>query len=168
MQKLVIGMQSKRENGFTLIEILVVVFIIGITLGFALLSFGDFGNKRRILMSAEQFVNYVKFIQQQAILGTNTLGIAIKPQGYQVFRFQASSWQAMTKKKIFNEQFFPKNTVVQLENGLDKRKGPQIIINASGDMNIFTLNFGSTQQQSIAKVIGYADGSIHLKKVFVP
>ncbi len=51
MLRLVIGMQNRARadlNGFTLIEILVVIVIVGITLSFALLAFGDFGSERRI------------------------------------------------------------------------------------------------------------------------
>ncbi len=44
--KLVIGM--KNHKGFTLIEILIVLMIIGITLSFAILSFGDFGEGRKV------------------------------------------------------------------------------------------------------------------------
>ena len=62
----VIGMRN-RDQGFTLIEILVVVLIIGITLGFALLAFGDFGRQRQIITAAETFVNYVTLVEQQAL-----------------------------------------------------------------------------------------------------
>lgn len=162
MPKLVIGM--KNNQGFTLIEILVVLLIIGITLGFAMLAFGDFGGNRRIIVAAEQFVNYVKFIQQDAILETGTLGIKFDKNGYQVMRFiPLKNWQSMPNKGVFHQQHFPSNALVHLENDASKIDGPQIIINAAGDMSAFKLTLGSSKQPNIANVIGGRDGTIVLQ-----
>ncbi len=171
MQKLVTGMQNNGEsaNGFTLIEILVVVLIIGITIGFALLAFGDFGSKRRILMSAEQFVNYVKFVQHQAIMETSTLGISVNQNNYQVLRFQApSTWQTMPKKSIFHQQHFPDHAVVRFENTIQKNRNPQIIITPSGDMTAFKLYFNSTSEENITSVVGESNGAIALQLLTSP
>lgn len=171
MLKLVTGMQNSRErsHGFTLIEILVVVLIIGITLGFALLAFGDFGSKRRIVMAAEQFVTYVKFVQQQAILETSTLGISLNKNNYQVLRFQApTDWQVMPQKNIFREQHFPDNAVVNIETTTNSKEAPQIIINSSGDMTPFKLNISSERQINIAVVIGKNNGTIAIQLLQAP
>ena len=158
-----------KNKGFTLIEILVVILIIGITLGFALLAFGDFGGKRRIVIAAEQFVNYVKFIQQEAILETGTLGITFDKNGYYVMRFAPpKKWLPMPPKSVFHQQHFPSNAVVHLESSLNKTGEPQIIINAAGDMTAFKLNFGSNKQMNIADVIGERDGTIVLQVLDTP
>lgn len=159
----------KNKGGFTLIEILVVLLIIGITLGFALLAFGDFGGQRRIVIAAEQFVNYVKFIQQEAILETGTLGITFNQTGYQVMRFQPpNNWQFIPKTGVFHHHKFPSNAVVNFENSAAKIGEPQIIINAAGDMTPFTLKFSSTKQVNIANVIGSQDGTVALQMLNPP
>ena len=153
-----------KNNGFTLIEILVVLLIIGITMGFALMSFGDFGEKRRIIVAAEQFTQYVKLVQQQAILETSTLGINFKNDGYQVLRFKApASWIALPANSIFHRQHFPKGLVINLRKISHKRGTPVIIIHSSGDMTAFTLDFGTTKQATLATIIGLRNGTITVK-----
>lgn len=160
MLKLVIGMQNK---GFTLIEILVVILIIGITIGFTLLSFGDFGVSRRITMTAEQLVNYVKLTRQQAILASATYGIQVDQSGYQMLRFQAPhSWQPLSHEAIFKHQPFPKHTVVQFANKVLMADHPQIVINPTGDLTPFVLYLGTKSQPKLVTIVGEDNGTITL------
>ena len=85
MQKSETGMT--RPKGFTLIEILIVIVIIGITIGFALIAFGDFGEGKRIRFAAEQLINTIKLSQQKAILESSTLGLKVDQSSYRVFKF---------------------------------------------------------------------------------
>lgn len=165
MQKLVIGMQNNR--GFTLIEILVVLLIIGITLGFALLAFGDFGRERRIVVAAEYFLNYVKFAEQQAILENNTLGILMDQSNYQLLRFQPpNQWQRLSNKNVFRQQHFPSNTIIHLD--MEKNSGNaqnnMIVINTSGDITPFRLHLGSNEHHDVIRVLGMRDGTVTLQR----
>ena len=113
-------MQTKR--GVTLIEILVVLAIIGITLGFALLAFGDFGASRRVVASAEQFLNQVKLLEQQAVLTSTTFGIqfdpAASPTSFRVLRFQPSSGWQRPSRALSRTYPFPAHTLIYFENTL--------------------------------------------------
>lgn len=159
----------KASNGFTLIEILVVVLIIGITIGFALLAFGDFGNKRRIIMSAEHFMSYLELVEHQAILETSTFGVSLNQNGYQVFRFQApSTWQTIPSRSIFRPRYFPENAMIRLEQTASKKGQPQIIIHSSGEITPFQLRFGLEKQPDIAIVKGNENGTIVLHMLGEP
>lgn len=165
MQKLVTGMRNKQ--GFTLIEIMVVIVIVGITVGFALLSFGDFGESKRILFAAEQLTNNLRLAQQQAILETSTLGLRIDNSGYQILQLQNNSeWRQISNKGIFKTINFPKNTYITLTNTKSfSLKTPAIIINASGELTPFVLNFGSTKANKVASLEGKRNGDLKLSKV---
>ncbi|HBI21430.1 MAG TPA: type II secretion system protein GspH [Legionella sp.] len=157
-------MTRVTSRGFSLIEILVVLFIIGITLGFALLSFGDFGEKRRIIVAAEQLTQYIKLVQQYAILETSTLRLQIKADGYQVFRFQPpKTWSPIASTPLFRLQHFPKGLLV---NGRGK---PLVIqVDASGDMTAFTLTLGSSQQPTMVTIVGKRNGAVTLQHAKSP
>lgn len=153
-----------KPKGFSLIEILVVLLIVGITMGFAMMAFGDFGETRRITVTAEQFIQYVKLAQQQAILETRTLGIAFNNNSYQVLHLsQQGNWSPMGDKHIFHRQQFPKELSYRFRNTIIKHRTPQIIINASGDMTAFTLDFGTNKQTVIATISGASNGAITIQ-----
>lgn len=146
MQKLATGTSANR--GFTLIEIMIVMVIIGITVGFALLSYGDFGASKRILFAADQLVNTVKLAQQQAILTSTTYGLCIDHTSYQILRFNDSSkWQAASNKGLYKINYWPTNTVINLKTYNKPIAGaPAIVINPSGDMTPFSLSLGSGKE----------------------
>lgn len=153
------------ERGFTLIEILVVVVIIGITLGFALLSFGDFGAGRRAIVSAEQFSSYINLVQQRAILESNAFAININKDGYETLRFYRGGWQPMPAKSIFHWRSFPNSIEVGLRNNIKHRlKTPDIIINSSGDMSEFIVDFGTSKKPDIATLVGQQDGKLVIQR----
>lgn len=153
------------NKGFTLIEILVVIVIVGITIGFALLSFGDFGESKKILYAAEQFEKTLRLAQQQAILESSTLGMRIDNSSYQILKFKnASHWAPVSSKNLFRAHYFPKNMIITLKTELKRNsRGPGIIINPSGEVNPFTLSFGTLKEKSIALLTGKANGELYFK-----
>lgn len=158
MLKLEIGMSNK--GGFTLVEILVVLLIIGITIGFALLSFGDFGAKRRVVFASEQFINFVKLVQQQAILETGTLGVFVNGGQYQALHFDASSnWKQYPANSIFRVHSFPAQVKVKFLSQTALGNNPQIVMNASGDMSPFKLAIYFKNHQ-VTTIIGHQNGAV--------
>lgn len=155
MPKLVTGMPAER--GFTLIEILVVVVIIGITLGFALLAFGDFGAGRRATVTAEGFSSYIRLVQQRAILEANAFAINLDKKGYETLRFNGGQWQTMPAKSIFHWRSFPSSVVVSPKGGFRK---PAIVITSSGETNEFRIDFGTSKKADIAILLGDRDGKL--------
>lgn len=154
---------GKPILGFTLIEILVVMVILGITITFAMLSFGDFGGKRRVILATEQFVNFVKLVQQQAVLETGTLGIKVADNSYQALRFDPDAgWQYFPENSIFRRREFPSSVQLQFQPRISSGQNPQIVINESAEMNRFQLNI-ILKTEEVAHVVGHHSGLIKME-----
>lgn len=154
----------KRSNqGFTLIEVMVVVVIIGITLGFAMMSFGDFGQSRRILTAAEGTLTSFKSIRQQAMLESATYGLNVMPKGYKILRFHPQkNWQSANSPFLIKPRPFPQQAVVQFESS-QQNQGPQVIFFSTGEITPFRLTFGTKKNPYLFQIIGETNGHLTLK-----
>lgn len=163
MQKLVIGMRNSR--GFTLIEIMVVIVIIGITIGFALIAFGDFGHSKRVLFAIEHLSSQLKLAQQQALLENTTLGLEIDTKSYQIVELKNGTWHSF-KTGPFKTHYFPDHTFIFFKKIIhSKSQQPKIFINSQGELSPFNLIFGSAPNQFIANLASTRDGNFKLNKI---
>ncbi|RYY73578.1 MAG: prepilin-type N-terminal cleavage/methylation domain-containing protein [Gammaproteobacteria bacterium] len=70
----------RSMRGFTLIEILIVVFIIGLTASLIALSIGDDKTKHPPFIEAQTFLQTIDFIAEYAALNGDTIGMFIEPK----------------------------------------------------------------------------------------
>lgn len=80
-------------RGFTLIEVLVVVFILGIALSAVGLAVGDGGRRNRLESSAEHMRAVLALAAQEALLRGAWLGASFDRQGYRVLWLKDGEWQ---------------------------------------------------------------------------
>jgi general secretion pathway protein H len=150
-------------KGYTLIEILIVLFIISIVTSVALLSISRNENKQM-----ESFANEVMQImtlaEEQAMLEPNVMGLSFAEHSFQFASFQPSKednknhWQPI-QDSILGVHKIPDNIQVAVEAG-GKGDMPQIIISTNGDITPFTLYVGKKGQKPRYAITGDADGNI--------
>lgn len=104
---------GKSGDGFTLIEVLVIVIIIGIVSAAVLLSFGVLGDDRAMQQQARRFASLVDLAADESLMQGRDYGVEFTRSGYRFLEYEALSgqWQEIIGDEIFRPR--------QLDEGLD-------------------------------------------------
>lgn len=162
MPKSVLGMRTNK-SGFTLIEILVVVVILGITASVAMLAFGNFGEDERIEAEAERFAQKLKLVRHHAILEATPYAIEVSQKRYSIYTFSAPNlWQEVSSPRL-KPHTFPQKISASLTL-VSSSKGRRIVIQPSGEITPFILNFSPLGKPPVAAVKLIQDERIVVEK----
>ena len=176
LQKAQARNDSRLVNGYTLIEILIVMFIISIVTSVALLSVGRNENKR-LESFANELVQTITLAEEQAMLQPVVLGILIDKHTVQFVSLVPSkndgknTWVALDDT-LLGKQSIPSGIEVRVAAGNthasaadEVTKNPQIIVSTNGDVTPFTIYIGKIGEKPRYAIIGDADGSITRKEL---
>lgn len=167
-------------RGFTLVEILVVLFIISIVTSVAMLSISHNQNKK-VETFANELTQLLTLAEEQAMLQPAILGVSFSSQSFQFASFEAvnetkKGW-VLLNDSILGKRTIPKNIQVNIKAGnvqFDAKDNeeseeqdeevevfhPQIIISTNGDVTPFAIYVGKSGEKPLYVIIGDADGSI--------
>lgn len=138
------------SSGFTLIEIMIVVFIIGLITAAAVITFGGQSRDSQLDEEAERLAALLDYTREQAELQTRDYGFRTLLSGYQfvVFDPMTAEWKVQQEDDALRERRLPEGLVpslvvegrkVVLDSQwpkIDDHK-PQIIIFGNGDITSF-------------------------------
>ncbi len=174
------------DQGFTLIEILIVIVIIGIISATTIMAVGDAGRGRRVQAAAIQLKNALELAQEQAVLTESVLGIEVQPHGYRFLQFSLNidkenrkinaSWQPIKNSTILSQQTLAsyinlhiniKDTPFQaMQDKLmrsTKETKPQAIIMPDSGFTPFVLTVSNHNGKPAYYIAGDNAGNIRLK-----
>jgi len=133
------------QKGFTLFEMLTVVFIVGIVLSFATLSVGTPGSDK-VEEEVKRIQQLLIIAGEEAIFNSKELALEINKQGYQfVVLVDGTQWQPIADDKVLRQREFPEDSVVEVQINdfdviLDDPDNPvRIFILSSGDVRPFVF-----------------------------
>ena len=138
----VIRLENLR--GFTLLELLVTVALIGIVTTFAVISTGD-QVEASFKRDVQRLVAIANLQRDEAQLLNEQRGFHVTPSGYQPMSFTGSDWKNATESR-FHE--FPPNSeamlsvegrLVEFVESEDENPIPQILFLSTGEASDFEL-----------------------------
>lgn len=159
-----------RARGFTLIEIMVVVVIIGVVTAAVIINFTGKSRDTELEKEAQRLDALFVYVREQAELQTRDYGFRVNDQNYSfvVFDIIASQWRPAEEDDALREREFPEglepHVIVEGRSiVLDTKKretdvkdfSPQVLIFANGDLSSFELSLQREGSKDRARI--YSD-----------
>jgi general secretion pathway protein H len=174
------GRLRARAQGFTLVEILVVVVIMAIVIGMALLSINVTGRDQQIDQEGRRIEGLLSLLHDRALIEGRDFGMRIQPTGYdfEYYDTRRGRWIRLDQEREFRKRDLPKGLSFQLQldstvvvlkpvdpNLTDDSAPPppQIAIAASGDASPFRLTLMRDGSQATASVSSDTMGKLSLQ-----
>ncbi len=160
----------------TLIEILVVVFIVGILAALVTLSVGVLGEDRELERETERLASVVEVLQEQAQLEGRDYGLRIETAGYEVLRYNGleQRWLEVEDDPwlrprqlpvgLSSELMIEDRLVLLRRSDTAEARLPQIIAGGSGDTTPYRLSVVRSEARRRITLIGHADGSLEIER----
>ncbi|EET6248431.1 type II secretion system minor pseudopilin GspH [Escherichia coli] len=165
------------ERGFTLLEIMLVIFLIGLASAGVVQTFAT-DSESPAKKAAQDFLTRFAQFKDRAVIEGKTLGVLIDPPGYQFMQRRQGQWSPVSSTRLSAQVTVPKQVQMLLQPGSDiwqkeyalelqkeaKKKTPQIRFSPFEPAAPFTLRFYSAAQNACWAVKLAHDGALSLNQ----
>lgn len=184
-------MRVSRQTGFTLMEVLLVVLIMGLAASAVTFTTGGADKQQALERVARQFMASTELVLDETVLSGHFIGIVIEKDSYKFVFYDEGKWKPLQQDRLLAERQMEYGVQMHLVlDGLplsqddeeqdswfdepliepsaeDKKKfpEPQVMLFPSGEMSSFELTFVSKDElgnEIEALVVGDALGRLTL------
>ena len=162
-----------RQRGFSLIEILVVVAIIGVTTGLVALSIHGRG-EREVENAALRAQALVRLACERAMIGGRDIGFSVVDDGLRFGYFEIDGWRALGEAGSDELRARPLGrdlALVALREGIqlplsdEPGREPSFACLSSGELTPFVLRIDRPDASQPWELEGKLDGELALQQV---
>jgi general secretion pathway protein H len=178
------GARSERAvtAGFSLLELLVVVTIIGIFAGAAVLSLGILGNDREVEREAFRLRSLLQLAREEALMQGRDYGVLFDETGYRfyIYDYPHSVWVDAPGDELFKPHRLrePIRMSLSLEDrqlvlgasGSEqdreqaKQPKPQVVVLSSGELTPFEIDFYRGVGEGMFVLNAELDGTLEISQ----
>lgn len=163
----------KSADGFTLIEIMVVIAIMGIMLGLGMIAFGDGGLSDKLEQESQRLYGLVKLAQEESILQSKEMALEIERDGYVFKELKEDKWVAVPDDQLFRKRSLTAGIVLNItvENekldlkSKDQKDSPiRVYILSSGELTPFAITLKIESLEKYFELTGDITGQLKLDR----
>ncbi|MBU2955976.1 type II secretion system minor pseudopilin GspH [Marinobacter sp. F3R08] len=139
-----------RQAGFTLIEILVVLVVVGLLASLAVFTMGGNSQQRELESEVRELFLLMQTASEQAVLNNMELGLKLEEDSYQfvAYQDQTADWKA-SGERLFRSRSLPEWLTVTefIESDAPRLSSsedallPDVVFFSSGETTPFELEF---------------------------
>jgi len=171
---------SRKAAGFTLIELMIVVLIIGVISAMVVLSVDLTGRDRELEKEGQRVTALLGYVREQAELQTREFGLFCDEHGYQFLTFDAyqNVWRPVDEDDALRARDLPSGLSLRLrvearevilrrppnqKNQKENEKVPHVMLFSNGDLTPFELTVERAGEQRSITVVSNESGAIEEK-----
>jgi general secretion pathway protein H len=172
-----------RAKGFTLLELLVVIVIIGVMVSMVSLSVGVLGADQEVEDETRRFWAVTRQAREEAELQAIDVAIFVSATDYEFLRFDTrrNEWQPIVEDQLYAQRSLPdglrfrlwmEGREIVLKPGLPDRSQkdehqkhpPQLTVLSSGEVVPFELHIERDSAPALWRMTSLADGDLRLEE----
>jgi len=115
---------SRLSKGFTLIEVLLVILLIGLLASAVVINFSGESRDKKLETQVGKLQQLVHIASETAMLKQQELGLFVNNEGYRFMLFQDDKWHSISEPKSLRPRQFPPGYKIELVlEGLEWSEG---------------------------------------------